>query len=239
MKRLFVFMLPPFAASASPALADEAPWYVGVDVGAAFLDRSQITPTGGFGYVPGPQVETSVKASTAFEIGAVIGHQFNHFRIEAEVANKSASNKNYTSAGFSAYPTATPPGFGIILPGSYSSVTGRQNVLSVMGNGMVDLGKPGGVRFSLGGGLGVARVQDSLGINGFGAVLRDSHTGFAWQLIAGARVPVGRKVELGVKYRFFNANHIDLSTLVGTTIRTKYRSNSVLVGLTYKFGHSN
>lgn len=239
MRRIFAAVFVAFIASASPVLADEAPWYVGVDVGAAFAGKQPITPTGGFGFIPGPQVPTSVKASTAFEIGGVIGHQFNHVRIEAEVANKTASNRNYTSAGFSAYPTATPPGFGIIPPGSYSSVTGRQNVLSVMANGMVDLGKTGGAKFSLGGGLGVARVQDSLGINGFGAVLRDSHTGFAWQLIAGARIPVGRKVELGVKYRFFNANHVDLASLVGTTVRTRYRSNSVLLGLSYKFGRGS
>jgi OmpA-OmpF porin, OOP family len=219
---------------ATPALAEDAHWYIGVDAGVARADDAPVIPTGGFGFVPGPQVATSVESKTGYDLDAVFGRDLGHFRLEAEIGVKSVQNKRYNSAGFTAYPTAGG-GFGVIGPGSYGNATGSQSVLSLMANAMVDVGKDKGVRFSAGGGIGVARVKETLGLTTVGPIAADKHTGFAWQLLAGVSVPVSEHVELGVKYRYFNADKVKIATLVGTEAETRFRSHSVSAGFTYKF----
>ena len=40
----------------------------------------------------------------------------------------------------------------------------------------------------------------------------DSDSGFAWQLIAGVRMPLSPNIDLGLKYRFFNSRGLSSTT---------------------------
>src|SRR3546814_2014394 len=66
--------------------------------------------------------------------------------------------------------------------------------------------------------------------------LDDSDTGFAWQAIAGVRAPLSDSIDVGLKYRFFNADNLDLVDQTGRDVSTRFRSHSLLGTLTFNFG---
>jgi opacity protein-like surface antigen len=236
-KTAFVFIGVALAVS-TPALARDGDWYVGVDAGVALVNRASVTPVGGLGYEAGPQLPTSIKTSAGYDIDGVVGRDLGLFRLEAEIANKSAANKSYTSAGYTAFPTPDG-GIAVAGPGTYSDLSGRQSVFSMMANGLVDVGHDKGLQASFGGGIGWARSHYRLGINSYGDVLNDHQSGFAWQLLAGLRMPVSQSVDLGVKYRYFQAPTAHLSTLGGTDITSSFHSHSVMASVSYNFGKHN
>ena len=51
------------------------------------------------------------------------------------------------------------------------------------------------------------------------AIVNDSDTGFAWQALAGVRAPLNDRIDVGLKYRFFNANSVDLVDTGGRALR--------------------
>ncbi|WP_327194434.1 outer membrane protein, partial [Novosphingobium organovorum] len=147
---------------------------------------------------------------TGFDGGAVIGYDFGPFRLETEASYRQAKVNKYTdSAGSAAY-------------------RGDGNVLSFMVNGLLDFGPDDGLQGFVGGGAGVARTSYDL--------VDDSDTGFAWQVIAGIRAPLTKHIDVGLKYRFFNADNIDMVTTAGDSLSTKWRSHSLMGTLTYNFG---
>ena len=106
------------------------------------------------------------------------------------------------------------------------------SVISGMVNGLFELGDEN-VSAYAGGGVGYAHVKQ------FG----DSDNAFAWQLIAGASVPVSSNVDVGLKYRYFRTaglNFHDDAALadsgVGIDSNGKFSSHSVLASLIYHFG---
>jgi outer membrane protein OmpA-like peptidoglycan-associated protein len=64
----------------------------------------------------------------------------------------------------------------------------------------------------------------------------DSDTGFAYQVIAGVRKPITDHVDLSLKYRFFTAPNVKTFTTNGLEADSRFRSHSLLLGLTYNFG---
>ena len=58
---------------------------------------------------------------------------------------------------------------------------------------------------------------------------------FAWQGLAGMRVPVGERLEIGVKLRYFDAGTVEY-TMFQSPYTTKFRSTSALASLIYNFG---
>ena len=121
--------------------------------------------------------------------------------------------------------------------GAFTGTTptnGDVNVLSFMLNGMLDFGDDDGLQGFVGGGVGVARTDVT---NVFaGPWLNDSDTGFAWQAIAGVRAPISDNWDVGLKYRFFNADAVSLIDQRGFDVDSRYRSHSLLGTLTYNFG---
>ena len=59
---------------------------------------------------------------------------------------------------------------------------------------------------------------------------------FAWQAIAGVRAPLTDNIDASLKYRFFNADNVKLVDVTGRTLDGRFRSHSLLGGLTYNFG---
>jgi OmpA-OmpF porin, OOP family len=209
-----------------PALARNDAWYIGIDAGPSIvedvsLDIGALNDAG------------TVDHKVGLDADGVIGYDFGGFRLEAEVGYKKASVKSYTST------TTTPAGNPLFNApaGTFDYAGTDTSVLSFMLNGMLDFGDDDALSGFVGGGVGVARVKADYSINSAGAgFLDDSDTGLAWQAIAGVRAPISDNWDVGLKYRFFNADHVDLIDRVGRSVSGRYRSHSLLGSLTYNFG---
>jgi opacity protein-like surface antigen len=220
-------------AIAAPAIAQSTGPYVGIEGGVLFPKDRHVDAT--VDYNDPALTDTTypdafdVNQKTGFDLDAIGGYDFGMFRVEGELGYKRAKNDTRLNPGFvSAYNTAT----GVTLTDSDFDLNNHTTVLSAMLNGLVDADL-GGVSLYGGGGVGYADVK------AFG----DSDNAFAWQLIAGARVPVTPNLDVGLKYRYFrtgNLHFTDARTLpdAGVVLDSsgKFSSHSVLASLIYNFG---
>src|SRR3546814_20147107 len=105
-----------------------------------------------------------------------------------------------------------------------------------MPNGRRYFGDDDGVQGFVGGGVGVARVKANYALSTGGSFLDDSDTVFAWQGLAGVRAPLSDHLDVTFKYRFFNADNVKYVDVTNRDFEGRFRSHSVLGGLTYNFG---
>ncbi|MHA6721527.1 OmpA family protein [Sphingomonas sp. RS2018] len=234
MRKLAIVMALATTALTTPAMARDDAWYVGVEGGAMIVEDIDfdIRTTAGV---------TTANAATVdhrygFDVDGIIGYDFGAFRAEAEVGYKRANLDGYRSS-------VTTPVYGTTgalgnqASGNFDYAGGTTSVLSFMVNGLLDFGDDDGVTGFVGGGVGVARVKaEDYGLNRRGAFLNDSDTVFAWQALAGIRAPLTDNVDATLKYRFFNADDVRLVDVTGRGFDGRYRSHSILGGLTYNFG---
>ncbi|WP_368735110.1 outer membrane protein, partial [Raoultella ornithinolytica] len=76
----------------------------------------------------------------------------------------------------------------------------------------------------VGGGVGVARVKNKVGLNTYQDTIDDSDTVFAWQAIAGIRAPLTDSIDISLKYRFFNADNVKITDVSGRVWDGRFRS---------------
>jgi len=224
MRKLAVAVALASTALASPALARDNSWYVGVGGGVMLVEDLDL------------DIGTVNNAGTldhrkGYDVEGTVGYDFGGFRAEVEVGYREADIKGgtFVTPGI----PQTPSGAGLPFTGS-TRLNGDSNALSFMVNGLLDFGDDDGLQGFVGGGVGVARV--SVEPVFAGPFLDDSDTGFAWQAIAGVRAPISKNWDVGLKYRFFNASNLDLVDQVGRDVSTRFRSHSILGTLTYNFG---
>jgi len=226
MRKLAIVAVLASTAMASPALARDDSWYIGVEGGPQIVERLNldIARVGG---------QATARQRAGYDVDGIIGHDFGVVRVEAEVGYRESDLKGYNS--LVTVPLDTPVRFA--PAGNYRNPAGKTSALSFMLNGLIDFGDDDGVQGFVGGGVGVARVKLSgYSINPRGGFLDDSDTGFAYQGIAGVRAPLTDHIDVGLKYRFFNADKVDLVNRVGNAVRTRYRSHSILGSFIYNFG---
>jgi OOP family OmpA-OmpF porin len=210
MRKLAIIAVLASTAMATPALARNDAWYIGVEGGGMIVEKADLR-------INGATLAQS-KQKKGFDVDGIIGYDFGPFRLEGEAGYKQAILKSISTQGNA---------------DSY----GRTSVLSFMVNGLLDFGSDDGLSGFVGGGAGVGRVKlGNYGIRGSGQIVDDSDTGFAYQAIAGVRYPVTTNVDVGLKYRFFNENKVDLVNDNGVGSRTRFRSHSLLASLIYNFG---
>ena len=226
MRKFAIAMALASTAMASPALARDDAWYVGVDGGVMLVEDMDLD-------IATVNNAASVDYDKGYDFGGVVGYDFGAFRLEAE--------GSYREAGADAI-TAGAPGIGKGAPGTGSRIGaysgdahGKVSALSMMVNALVDFGDDDGLQGSIGGGAGVARVSVD-NIVASPKWLNDSDTGFAWQALAQVRAPISDNWDVGLKYRFFNAPNVDLVDTFGRDVETKMRSHSLLGSLIYNFG---
>jgi opacity protein-like surface antigen len=154
-----------------------------------------------------------------YDIDAIAGYDFGMFRLEGELGYKHTRIKSFTQD--STFTTAVTGGLnatGATQTTAFVFPTGNAaafnlgnnvNVFSAMLNGLIDI-DAGGAGVYAGGGIGYANVK-SFGI---------SDSGFAWQGIAGIRIPVGANVDIGLKYRYFRTGRIDMAPTATTFTTT-------------------
>lgn len=213
---------------AAPAYAREGQPYIGINGGVSFDDQVTVDIDNG-----NDTFDNAAFADTNLGIDAdvVVGYDFGAFRLEAEGGYKRAGYEGLTVISSD------------ILPGDLTVPSGTRvqnardlEIWSGMVNALVEFGRDDGFQVFGGGGVGIASLNLPVEVDGVGTVIDDSATGFAWQLLAGARVAVSDNVDLGVKYRYFVADNFDLQAANGRDLRADYSAHSVLASLTYNFG---
>lgn len=233
MRKLAIAVALASTALATPALARDKAWYVGVEGGAMIVEEIHFDITTG-----ATKVKDAGQAEHeyGYDVGGNVGYDFGMFRIEAEVSYKGAAVDAWRSAvGTPAYTSAG--GAATAPAANYSYAGGKTTALSFMLNGMLDFGDDDGIQGFIGGGVGVARVKaEKYALNRFGSFLDDSDTVFAWQAIAGIRAPLTSNIDATLKYRFFNADNVKLVDVSGRTLEGRFRSHSILGGVTFNFG---
>ena len=220
MNKLFVAAALASCAMAGPAFADDTGPYITVEGGGVKQERANV-------YAPG-SLDYTDRFSTGWEAGSAVGYDFGHFRLEAEgFFNRSTLHEQDRYFGGDAGTVVTTNGNGL---------AGRTQTYAAMGNALLGLGHWGGLKLYVGGGAGYARTRLEEHSQ-YGDQIYARADGFAWQGLAGLTVPLGRHIDLGVRYRYFNptgANHFVSEE--GADRTAKLRSHSVLATLTYNFG---
>jgi OmpA-OmpF porin, OOP family len=223
MRKMAIAVALASTAIATPALARNDAWYIGVEGGAMLVEDINFDLSGTSTTV----IKTD--ARTGYDVDGIIGYDFGPFRMEAEVGYKSADANQHTlsvplgGAAAGVYPRS-------------KGAKGTASALSFMLNGLLDFGDDDGINGFVGGGVGVARVKFSdFGVGSL-TLLDDSDTGFAYQAIAGIRAPLTDNIDVGLKYRFFNADNIDLIAKTGNAVETRFRSHSLLGSFIFNFG---
>jgi OmpA-OmpF porin, OOP family len=224
MRKLAIGLALASTALASPSMARDGAWYVGVDGGAMLVEDLNLD----IGAAP---IEATANTDTGYDFGAVVGYDFGGFRLEAETSYRETDLRSFASSV-----PAIPSGSGSALsPAGLKKTGGDANALSFMVNGLLDFGDDDGLQGFVGGGVGVARV-DVQQVFAAPSWLDDSDTGFAWQALAGIRAPLSDSWDVGLKYRFFNAKGVDLVDRLGRDVSTRFRSHSLMGSLVYNFG---
>ena len=234
MRKLAVVLALASTALATPALARDKSWYVGVEGGAMIVEDIQFD-------IRSTANVTAANASSVdhdygFDIDGNIGYDFGPFRVEAEVGYRRAVVDGYTSQ--QGTPRYNAAGALVATPapaGTYNYAGGKTSALSFMLNGLLDFGEDDGVQGFVGGGVGVARVKAEYGLNRYGNFLDDSDTVFAYQGLAGIRAPLSDHLDATLKYRFFTAPDAKLIAVNNTEFKGRFRSHSILGGVTYNF----
>jgi outer membrane protein OmpA-like peptidoglycan-associated protein/opacity protein-like surface antigen len=230
MRKLAIVMALATTAIATPALARDDAWYIGVEGGPSIVEDASID----IGALANAG-KTDNKAGYDFD--GIIGYDFGGFRLESEVGYKRAGLQGYASTTTTAARNVVG---GVLVnapAGNYTVAGGNTSALSFMVNGILDFGEDDALQGFVGVGGGVARVKADYALNTNGlSFLNDSDTGFAWQAIAGIRAPINDHWDVGLKYRFFNANGVDLVDANGRANHTRYRSHSILGSIIYNFG---
>jgi OmpA-OmpF porin, OOP family len=224
MRKLAIGLALASTALASPSMARDGQWYVGVDGGAMLVEDLNLD----IGAAP---IEGTANTDTGYDFGGVVGYDFGGFRLEAETSYRESDLRSFASSV-----PGIPGGAGPTLaPAGLKKTGGDVNALSFMVNGMLDFGDDEGLQGFVGGGVGVARVDVQQAYGG-PSWLDDSDTGFAWQALAGVRAPISNHWDVGLKYRFFNAKGVDLVDRLGRGVSTRFRSHSLMGSLVYNFG---
>ncbi|MBC7799821.1 MAG: OmpA family protein [Gemmatimonadaceae bacterium] len=241
MKKFAVALALATTALAGPTLARDNSWYIGLEAGPNLVQNQLFDVTRpAAGAVPSAVINDGIRVrhEIGYDVGGVIGYDFGLFRAEFEVAYKD-NNLDVTTVEQTLPALPLINSFGVPPIGQFTDAAdGNARVLSFMANGLFDFGgKDMDVGGFIGGGAGIARVQHhEYQFAKFGrAFLDDSDTGFAWQVLAGVYKPLTKNVDVGLKYRFFNAPDLTTFTPNGLETNTRYRSHSLLLTLTYNF----
>ncbi len=173
----------------------------------------------------------SVDYDYGFDAGGFVGYDFGPVRIEAE-ARYAEANIDQVTVGNTGFLASNIRAGSGVYPAS-----GQIDSLAFMVNGLADFGPDDGLQGFVGGGVGVARTGLEARITRSGpAGIDDSDTDFAWQILAGVRAPLTDNIDVGLKYRLFNAENVLLTDALGRSFQEDVRSHSLMGTLTYNFG---
>jgi len=223
MRKLAIAVALSSTLLATPAFARDGAWYVGGEFGGMIVEDTNVDIGA---------VDNALRLSHdyGYDGGLFVGYDLGGFRIEAEAAYKKADLEGYNTT------IRLPlegPNFATSRDGG-----GNSSVMSFMINGMLDFGDDDGISGFVGGGVGMARVKANNMRNFSNATpfLDDSDSKLAWQVFAGVRQAISDNIDVTVKYRFFNVDNVRMVAFNGNDSEHRFRSHSLLGGLTFNFG---
>lgn len=213
----------------TPAMAEDGAPYAGIEVGLN-MPHDMI-----FDSNLNDNEEPDFALKNGFEGALVAGYDLGAFRLEGEFAYKQANiDLNDTARLYGLNPGDLNEDFRGI----------KDRVYSVMANALLDVPISDGLSGYVGGGIGIAWQNirsDFADVDDAEIDLKDH--GFAWQLIAGVRAPISKNVEVGLKYRYFDAGRFNITTQAISDpedfYSNRFRSHSVLATLTFNIGGGN
>jgi outer membrane protein OmpA-like peptidoglycan-associated protein/opacity protein-like surface antigen len=223
MRKLAIAMALSSTLLATPAFARDGAWYVGGEFGAMIVEDMDVD-------VGATNNAIQLNHEYGYDGGVFVGYDLGAFRIEAEAAYKKAELEDYQTS------------IRLPLEGVNFATTrvagGSTSAMSFMLNGMLDFGDDDGISGFVGGGIGMARVKANNYRNFANATpfLDGSDTKLAWQVFAGVRQAISDNIDVTLKYRFFNADKIRMTAFNGGQTEHRFRSHSLLGGLTFNFG---
>ncbi|QIL02984.1 porin family protein [Sphingomonas sinipercae] len=233
MRKYLLAAVAAAAVVATPAFAQSGP-YAGIEGGVLFPQDSNVDAQVDFIDPTLPNVDYNdvldLDYKRGYDIDAIVGYDFGAFRVEGELGYKRAKTDKveFDEEFIDDYFDAT----GEDLEGIDTDVDGRISVKSLMLNGLADF-DAGGARLYAGAGIGRAKLK----------LLGDSDSAWAYQLIAGAAVPIANNVEAGLKYRYFRTGKVNFSDNGDFTdadvlfqSNSKFQSHSLLASLIFNFG---
>src|SRR6478752_7304330 len=211
MRKLAILVaLASTTALATPAVAKNNSFYLGIDAGGMVVEDLRTRVNDG---VTDPLYKIDHKIG--YDLDALAGYDFGRFRAEAELSYKHAKVDSVTTTS------------------DQVPADGRTSAFSGMINGLIDFGDEDHLYGFAGAGVGIANVRYSvraLDVPPFGPVdISDSDSHFAWQLLLGARWAVSQNFDVGVKYRYFDVPKLRYTGDFGTTFtpldtRTHWKS---------------
>ena len=231
MRKLAIALALASTTLATPAFARDHSPYVGLEAGGMLVEDQDFsyqdnTITIGRGIANA----YTVNYGLGWDVDVIGGYDFGVFRVEGELGYKHAKVDSVTTDA-----RIAPVGTGGNLDG------GRINVFSAMANVLLDFGNQDGLSGYIGGGAGYGSFKLRAATSPAGGpAVSDSDSRPAFQVIGGVRYAITQNIDIGLKYRYFTATNLHFSdvnprTQSPFTIRSDYRSNSLLASLTYNF----
>jgi OOP family OmpA-OmpF porin len=174
-----------------------------------------------------------LQSDTGINLDGALGMQFGPLRLEGQASylRNSASSLTATTATTSSSTSSTstpadPP------------IGGSTQAFAFLGNAIYDFAMPpwwGGVTPHVGAGIGVAHLTATQKFAGV-TLLDSSDTQFAYQAIAGLRVPLAPNWALDLDYRYVATTDPTFRTPAGNRVTSSYRTHNVLASLIFSFG---
>jgi len=219
------------AALATPAMARDKSVYVGVDAGVMLVEDTKLDLNDDDDLF---DVNTAINIDhkLGFDADLVAGYDFGLVRGEIELGYKRASidevQIDTVLTGITQANGTTP-----------LDADGSARVWSAMANVLFDFGDEDGWSGFLGAGVGYASVKYDLEVPFAGDLGSiddsDSDGTIAWQVLAGIRKSITPNIDLGLKYRFFNASKLKFFSDDTSSLEGRFRSHSLLLSLLYNF----
>jgi outer membrane protein OmpA-like peptidoglycan-associated protein/opacity protein-like surface antigen len=224
MRKLAIGLALSSTLLATPAFARDGAWYVGGEFGAMIVEDVEVD-------IGATDNALILSHEYGYDGGLFVGYDLGGFRLEAEVAYKKADLESFNTL-------LRLPGEGVAFPSQRPFAGGNTSALSFMINGMLDFGDDEGISGFVGGGVGMARVKfnNQRVFANTAPFLDDSDSKLAWQVFAGVRQAVSDNIDVTVKYRFFNVDDIRMVAFNGNDSEARFRSHSLLGGITFNFG---
>jgi OmpA-OmpF porin, OOP family len=209
------------AAGTMPAHAKGGQPYLEVDFGALMLDDLQLDTVSGTA-----EIHRDLKSGLGYDAALVFGYDTGPVRLEVEGSAKRGFMDQITRTKFN-----TLTGTSNVIT---FDATGSTSAYAVMANALIDIGDEEGVQGFVGGGVGYSWIKAD--VKTASNVLVDKDNSLAWQILAGLRLPVSNKLDLGLKYRFFNTQKLDMVTPFNQQVTPTWRSHSLMATLAYNIG---
>jgi OmpA-OmpF porin, OOP family len=145
MRKLAIGLVLASTALASPALARDDQWYVGVDGGAMIVEDLALD-------IGTLDNAASVDTKNGYDFGGLVGYDFGGFRLESEVSYRQANVTAFSSQT----PQITSGATSALAPSGSYTLDGDASALSFMVNGLLDFGDDDGLQCFVCGGVGAS-----------------------------------------------------------------------------------